>query len=125
MRQFYLPFETRCIIPCYDRNSRGETNRSVYLVFLPLRSDIFRPATHKTKESFKPWSPSPKEIQVLEGAEPIACQGQFTHLLRVSNILTVSCRPQGFAESRTDVLPECGPAVSCPQPSPSELFPQR
>ncbi|KAF8813509.1 cysteine proteinase [Phlegmacium glaucopus] len=33
-------------------------------------------ATHKHKESFKPWSPSPKEIQALEGAEPVACQGR-------------------------------------------------
>ena len=33
------------------------------------------PATHK--ESFKPWCPSPKEIQALEGAEPIACQGEL------------------------------------------------
>ena len=33
------------------------------------------PATHK--ESFKPWSPSLKDIQALEGAEPIACQGEL------------------------------------------------
>jgi ubiquitin carboxyl-terminal hydrolase 22/27/51 len=53
--------------------------------YISLVGLIPPPATHKSKESFKSWSPSPKEIQALEGAEPIACQSElffFHSLLR-------------------------------------------
>jgi hypothetical protein len=48
----------------------------VCLLTLPRHRSDIPPATHK--ESFKPWSPSPKEIQALEleGAESTACQGE-------------------------------------------------
>lgn len=52
-----------------------EKQMGVWLPTLPPRRSDTSSATHK--ESFKPWSPSPKEIQALEGAESIACQGEL------------------------------------------------
>ena len=46
-------------------------------MFFSLIGLIHPLVTQKPKESFKPWSPSPKEIQALEGAEPIPCQGEL------------------------------------------------
>ena len=51
-------------------------------------------ATHK--ESFKPWSPGPKEIQALEGAEPIACQGEELFIDGFSMFLSFSTGRRGL-----------------------------
>ena len=52
------------------------------------------PATHK--ESFKPWSPSAKEVQALEGAEPIACQGELLFVDWFSIFLSSSIGRRGL-----------------------------
>ena len=114
MRQFYLSFKTWCIISCYDCSSWRETNGFVSLhIAFSVIGLISPPATHKPKESFKPWIPSQKEIQALEGAEPIACQGELSTLQDFNNLI-VFCRPPGTGESRADLFLECSSAVSCP-----------
>ena len=67
---------------------------SSYFSLLPHPSDTPPPATHK--ESFKPWIPSPKEIQALEGAEPIACQGELLFVDGFSIFLSSSAGRRGL-----------------------------